>query len=196
MDSFRPGNNPHSSGHVSHYLLVLLGTITVTILEVKVPVLTNGLRTAPFALISTIAALYCDYWAGIFAVFTCSMAVDYTMSPFELSLSGPTLFKVFEFIVISATIFTLSWRSRRLYASNVSLSTAIETLHRITEDLKVKARGDRKELKKLNMVNKQLVTLVDEFVKDDEYWARRLTTHVPPTEKIIKKSGSLARRFK
>ena len=188
MDSFRSSHSSYGSGHITHYLLALLGTVTVTVIELKVPIFTNGLRTAPFALIPTIAALYGDYWSGIFAIALSSAAVDYTMPPTGIALDKTTLFKVFEFIVLTSVIFALAWRSRRLYDSNVSLRAATEMLQDITDDLKVEAQGNQRELKKLNAVNKRLVALVDKFVADDEYWARKLTTPVPPTKKVIKKA--------
>jgi|GEM_PF-2971264 len=179
----------HLQLHPLHYLLVLISVVVLVALELKVPVFANGLRVAPFILITTVAALFGDFTSGILAVLLSAIAVNYAMPPSGLQWDANIIFKIAEFVVIGGIIFVIAWRSRALHASNAVLREATKTLQDITASLHVEARGNEKQLNKLNDVNKQLVTLVNDFIQDDEYWSRKITTPITLSEKHFSNPG-------
>jgi len=165
----------YKSFHPLQYILVLISAFAVLALLMKVPLLNSGLRVTPFILVSTVAAMFGDFWLGIFSIVLCSTVVDLSSSPVGFEINTSILFKTGEFAIIAITIFFLSWRSRRLHASNIALRNMTETLQDITLNLQSEAIGNKKQLKKLNVVNKDLISLVNKFVEDDNYWERKLT---------------------
>jgi hypothetical protein len=162
--------------HPVHYILVLFGTFAVLMVDLKIPMLVNGLRVTPFVLVTLIAAMFGDFGAGILAIGLSVATVGYILPPAGLTMDSNTLFKMLEFTVISTTIFVIAWRGRKLQASNVALREMTKTLHHIALSLKTEAQGNEQQLEKLNTVNKELVALVTKFIEDDEYWARKITT--------------------
>lgn len=162
--------------HPVHYILVLLGTLAVILIDLKVPMLVNGLRVTPLVLVTLMAAMFGDFGAGILAIALSVATVGYVLSPAELIPDSNTFFKMVELTIISTTIFVITWRGRKLQASNAALREMTKTLHHISLSLKTEAQGNEKQLEKLNTVNKELVALVTKFIEDDEYWARKITT--------------------
>lgn len=65
------------------------------------------------------------------------------------------------------------------------LKEMMRSLQDITDDLQLQAKGDKQRVEQLNTVNRKLVSLVDQFIKDDEYWARKITTPMTPLPKHI-----------
>jgi hypothetical protein len=153
-----------------------------------VPLFNNGLKTAPFLLVTAAAALYGDFGAGILAILLGAIAVEYLSPPTGFEFTTNTLFKCFEFLVLGGIIFLLSWRSRRLTTSNNALINMSEMLQDITVDLQAESRINEKQLQKINAVNKDLVMLVNDFIEDDAYWSRKLPTSISlyPKKRIAK----------
>lgn len=171
--------------HIWHYLLVLSGVLVVLLLEVYIPRIGNGLTVAPFMLVTTIAAMFGSFGAGIFAILCGAAAAGYVVPPLGFDLHADTIFKMLEFMLITSVIFVISWRSRMLYARNIVLEEMTRSLQDITSSLQSQVKGDEKKVAQLNDVNRKLVSLVDEFIKDDEYWAKKLTTPIAPRPKQI-----------
>jgi hypothetical protein len=130
-----------------------------------------------------------DFGSGIFSIFATVVAVGYLVPSTGFALTEITVFKTFEYTLITVVIFLLSWRSRGLQASNALLRNMTVMLQEVTTDLQAEARGNEKQLQKLSTVNKGLVSVVNKFVEDDDYWARRLP--LPPSRYP---EGRVARR--
>jgi len=175
--------------HPLHYLFVIVGTIAMLLLELHVQVLANGLIYTPFILVTTAAAIMGDFGSGVFAIFATVLAVGYLVPSAGYTLTEVTVFKTFEYALVNVVIFSLSWRSRGLQASNTMLRNMTLMLQEVTTDLQAEARGNEKQLQRLNAVNKGLVSIVNRFVEDDDYWARRLPLATAPYPK-----GQTARR--
>ncbi len=178
-----------------HYLLVLAGTSAVLLLEVYVPRIGHGLTVAPFILVTTIAATFGSFGAGIFAILCCAAAVGYVVPPMGFDVQADTVFKMLEFMLITSVIFVVSWRSRTLFARNIVLEEMTRSLQDITASLQSQVKGDKKRVAQLNDVNRKLVSLVDEFIKDDDYWAKKLTTPISPPPKQIANDQQGQSRF-
>ena len=169
------------------YAIVVVSAAVVFVLLTNVAVLNDGLRVTPFILITTIAAVQGNFGSGIFAIFLGSTAVEYVTPPRGFTLTSDALFKTLEFAIIGTIIFLLSWKSRRLRTSNLALRDTTNKLQEIALELRAEARGNKKQAKKLNKVNKELISLVNNFVADDEYWGRKLSYHssIKPNQRII-----------
>lgn len=181
--------------HLWHYLLVLASTVAVLLLEVLVPKIGDGLTVTPFILVTTIAAMFGSFGSGIFAILASGAAVAYVVPPMGFGTQSDTVFKMLEFMLITSVIFVISWRSRTLYASNIVLKEMTKSLQDITSGLQTQVKGDKKRVEQLNAVNHKLVSLVDEFIKDDEYWARKITTPLAPLPKHISHNQHPHSRF-
>lgn len=167
-------NEGRQSGlHMSHYAVVIVSSIILGIIVAHVPIFSKGLRTTPFILVTTVTALLGDYIAGILAIVLGSIAVDYVSAPIGFKFDAMTFFKVLEYLIIALIIYLITWRSRYLYARNLDLQAMTQELQSVTSALKTEAKGNKKQMKKLNAVNADLLTLINQFIEDDEYWARK-----------------------
>lgn len=179
-----PKTNDKVRVHPLHYVFVLISTIFVFVVTHNVSFLNHGLKSVPFILIPTIVALFGDFGAGVFAVIFTSIAVE-IMAPTNMqTINASTLQKMAEYAVITTIVFVLAWRSRKLHANNIVLGGMTDRLQGIVTTLKAEATGNEIQLKKLNDVNKELVSLVNQFIEDDAYWNRKLPsalTHKPHT---------------
>jgi len=175
-----PNKHKDITFHPLHYLFVLAGACVVLVIEIRVPLFANGLIFTPFVLVTTLAAMRGSFVSGIFAIAITTVAVDYAAPPVGFRLTEVALFKTLEYALVSIVIFLLAWRGRQLHTSNEALRNMTEILQSITVDLQAESRGNEKQLKKLNTVNKELVSIVNKFVEDDDYWARKLTTPIAP----------------
>lgn len=148
-------------------LAAIVGATTINI-EI-VPFRRSGLVGTPFLLISIVAALYGDYYAGALSVILSSIIVSFINNT-GLHFAVYSLIRSIEFFIASSVIYYLAWRSRDLTKDSATLIHTISKLESIANKQSKEASVNKRNLEKLRQINNQLQSIVDAVMKDKNMW--------------------------
>lgn len=167
--------------HPYEYILVTFAVVVIAVVKSHVPFFEQLLVAVFYLLVIVVVALFGDYIAGFLAIVLSSLAVNYDMPPYGLKLDRVSDYRTMEVLVVGTIVCLLAWRSRRLENANHSLVAKAEELKKIVRSLQTDTRNKKKEMERLNIINKDLDQLVKQFLEDDDYWLRQkniVKTHI------------------
>lgn len=174
----------HKGLHPWQYLIVVVLMAGLTLIEYSDTMLRHDLIGAPFLVIMTVMALLGDYISGILAILLGSFCIA------VISLHGGqaesiVIRRTIEFFFSGLVIYILSIKGRTLYQSHISMQDTISQLEVATKKLNSEVRLKKKDLDKLDKLNKELRTVVDEVMKDKQYWDNSVKNDVNNKESSL-----------
>ena len=160
-----------------HRLIQYVGIVAlialILLLEVNISFLAKGLLATPFLVIVAAAAIVGDIISSALAIIVGAMAVNYVMHPTGFKFDPTMLMRTLQFVIAGLIVYWLAFRGNTLHQSNAKLIASTKQLQTVTKRLKTQAKGNAQQIDKLNTMNDELRSLVDQFVADDEYWSRK-----------------------
>lgn len=159
------------------YFGVVMGMALMALFEQEFSFVRKDFLDLPFILVSVIASIYGNLSVGVFGIVTGITSVVLLGSE-GYSLDFHSLPRVLAFAITSIVILILARRSNNLIVNNLTLSETVSQLTQATKNLKSQVRLNKKDLKHLNNLNKELRILVDDIMDDDKLWASSLKNDV------------------
>jgi len=168
--------------HYKQYVLVILFMGLLVLVETKLSFLRNDLIGAPFLLILTITALFGDYIAVIIAIIIGVFGIALISVHSAHYVDSVTIRRSSEFLVGGIIIFILSFRSRQLAKTHLSLEETIQQLENATKQLNSQMKIKQKDVSKLNKLNHELREVIDNVMEDQVLWENSIKDSIEQKE--------------
>ena len=167
-------------------VIVVVGVFAFTEVEFKsLHLLIVG---TPFLVITAVAAMLGDYFAGIVAILSSTICVAFIGNK-GWHITTATISHAIEFVIASSIIYSLAMRSRNLSHDTASLEDTILQLEQASTKLQTEAKLNQKDIKQLKSINKQLQKVIDQIMQDKQLWASRVEKNISENDARIAKSG-------
>lgn len=152
------------------YFAVLVAMALASFFEAEFVFVRQDMLDLPYLVVAAISAIYGDYFAGILAIVcgTVSIAII-GETGFNHHLHNSS--RVIAYLAASLIIFILARRSRELMLNNLSLSESVTQMEKVSNKLKNQVKVNKKDLKRLNSINEELRSVVDNIMDDEDLWA-------------------------